>query len=62
MTDPNLTERITEARNKIYDAWWEARKQYPTQPPHPATTLCAAALAQMEKACAVVKLGETEEA
>lgn len=58
MTEPTLTVLATEARNKIYDAWWEAHKQYPTQPPHPVTTLCAAALAQMEKACAAVQAGE----
>lgn len=60
MTDPTLTARITEARDHIHDAWQAARTQYPTQPPHPVTTLCAAALAQMEKACAAVAAEATE--
>lgn len=60
MTNPTLTERINEAHNKIHEAWLAARAQYPTQPPHPVTTLCAAALAQMEKACAAAQAGETE--
>jgi hypothetical protein len=60
MTNPTLTERLTEAHEKIYAAWLAARTQYPTQPPHPVTTLCAAALAQMEKACAAVEADTTE--
>ena len=59
MADPTLAEYITEAHKKIHEAWLAARTQYPTQPPHPVTTLCAAALAQMEKACAVAQADET---
>jgi hypothetical protein len=60
MTDLTLAERVTEAHKKIDEAWKESRKQYPTQPPHPVTAMCAAALAQMEKACAAVKADGVE--
>lgn len=60
MTAPALTASITEARDRIHAAWQAARTQYPTQPPHPVTTLCAAALAQMEKACAAVEADQSE--
>lgn len=61
MTDPALTALITDAHKKIRAAWTEARTQYPHQPPHPVTTLCAAALAQVEKACAAIDDDTTED-
>lgn len=57
MTDPTLALLIAETRDHVYETWLAARELYPTQPPHPVTAMCAAALAHMEKACSAAADG-----
>ncbi len=49
-----LATLTAETRDHVHEAWLAAREQHPHQPPHPATSALAAALAQMDRACAAV--------